>query len=471
MSTTPTSSTTGTAGLNSLGGTLQITGLASGLDTDQIISELMAIKQQPMTALQNQESGIKARDTALQTLQTALQTLESDTQALENPSLFDTTQQVASSNSGVVSATTSDGAGIGGYQVTVTQLANSAQRTFSFASPTTDDTITIDGHAETITAGESLQSFVSQVNADSSSTVYAAAVNGNIVFSNRQTGDTGTNFIQVSDPQGKLVESTTVKGKEGQDAEYTVDGVAGSSSSNTVTDAIAGVTLTLGGITSASGPVTINVSPPGVDTTKVVGAVQQFVSDYNSAITAIQTQLTTAPSSTDPTVGTLYQDPQLTDLLSQMRTAMYSSGSGLPAGMASMLDIGVSTGAATGSATPSQSALAGDLTVDTTALTAALQSNPSGVQKVLISWSKQFSSLVSDESGPGGTIDSRVSSDTSQISNLDNQISVMQSALNDYQSQLVAQYAALEATLSSNSSQASWLAGQIAALPGATTSS
>jgi flagellar capping protein FliD len=42
----------------------------------------------------------------------------------------------------------------------------------------------------------------------------------------------------------------------------------------------------------------------------------------------------------------------------------------------------------------------------------------------------------------------------------------MQSALNDQQQQLVAQYAALEATLSSNSSQASWLTGQINALPG-----
>jgi flagellar hook-associated protein 2 len=465
MSTTSTSaSTSSTAGLSSLGGTLQITGLASGLNTDQIISELMAIKQQPVTLLQNQEKAIQARDSALQSIQTALQTIVNDAQTLENPSLFDTGQGVTSSNATLVSATSSAGAGIGGYQVSVTQLANSAQRTFAYTPPTADDSITIDGHAETVTAGESLSALVSQINGDSSATVYAASVNGNLVLSNRQTGDTGANFIQVSDPGGALAENAS-RAKEGQNAEYSVDGTTGSSMSNTVTDAIPGVTLTLDGVTTTAGPVTIDVSPPAVSTSKVTAAIQQFVSDYNSALSTIQTQLSTAPSSTDPTVGTLYQDPELSNLLSSMRTAMYGSGTGLPSGMASMLDIGVSTGATTGTASVSQSALAGDLTLDTTALTAALQSNPDGVQSVLASWSSSFTSLVDNESGPGGTIDGRISTDSTSISNLDSQITDMQTALTDQQQQLVAQYAQLEATLSSNSSQATWLSSQIAALP------
>ena len=52
---------------------------------------------------------------------------------------------------------------------------------------------------------------------------------------------------------------------------------------------------------------------------------------------------------------------------------------------------------------------------------------------------------------------------------LDDQITTMQSSLNDYQQQLITQFAQLEAALSSNSSQASWLTSQIAALPGVTT--
>ncbi len=462
---TSTSTSTSAAGLNSLGGTLQITGLASGLNTDQIITELLAIKAQPITALQNQEAGVKARDTALTSMQTALQTVFNDAQALEDPSLFHASQQVTSSDSTRVSASSSTGAGVGGYQVSVSQLANSAQRTFTYASPSADDSITIDGHATTIKAGESISDFVNSINNDSSSTVYAAATDsGTVVFSDRSTGDTGTNFIQVSDGGGALTEQTS-KAKQGQNALYSVDGVAGSSSSNTVTGAIAGVSLTLSGVTTSSGPITVDVSPPAPSTANVTTALQTFVTDYNSALSSIQTQITTPPSSTDPTVGTLYQDPELSQLLSSMRSAMYSSGSGLPSGLASLLDLGVSTGATTGSGTPSASALAGTLTLDTSKLTAALQANPTGVQQDLIDWSQPFSSLLSDASGPGGTISTRMTTDGSTISNLNNQIADMQASLAQQQTDLTNQYAALEATLSQNQSESAFLTSQIASLP------
>ena len=61
---------------------LQITGLASGLDTNAIISELMAIDRQPVTDLTNQRVRIKARRPQLQSIQTALQTLATNAQAL-----------------------------------------------------------------------------------------------------------------------------------------------------------------------------------------------------------------------------------------------------------------------------------------------------------------------------------------------------------------------------------------------------
>ena len=362
MSTSSVSSSTSSstaAGLTSLGGStpLQITGLASGLDTDQIITELLAIDQQPITALQNQETGLTATNTQLTSIQTALQTVANDAGALLDPTLFDTTQNVTSSDSTRVSATSSSGAGVGGYQVSVTQLANSAQRTFSYSAPASDDTITIDGNPETITAGESIQDFVNSVNADQNATVYAAATNsGTVVFSNRATGDTGSNYIQVSDPGGALTEQTA-KAREGQDAEYSVDGVTGTSSSNTVTDAIAGVTLTLSGVTTTSGPVTVNVSAPTASASKIQTALQTFITDYNSAISTIQTQLAQATSTTDPTQGTLFGDSELSGLLSSMREAMYSDVDGLAQGMSNMLDIGVSTGATTGSGTPSASAL------------------------------------------------------------------------------------------------------------------
>ncbi len=466
-SSVSSSSSSTTTGLSSLSGsnTLQITGLASGLDTDKIITQLMSIQQQPITALQSKESGLTANKTQLTSIQTALQTVAADAMALLDPTLFKTTQAVSSSDATRVSATSSSGAGVGGYQVSVSQLANSAQRTFTYASPASDTAITIDGHAATIKAGESISDFVSSINADKNATVYAAATDsGTVVFSDRATGNTGSSYIQVAGAGGALTEQTA-KARAGQDAMYSVDGVSGTSSSNTVTGAIAGVSLTLAGVTTTSGPVTVNVAAPAPSSTNVQNAVQHFVTDYNSAISAIQTQLAQQPSSSDPTQGTLYGDSELKDLLAQMRTAMYGSVAGTSAGMTSMLDLGVSTGATTGSAAPSSASLSGTLTLNATTLTNALTANPTGAQTVLEGWANSFATVVKAASDPGGTISQRVSGDTQQLSDLSQRISDMQSALADKQTALTNEFAALEAALSSNQSQSSWLTSQINALP------
>ena len=464
VSSSSSSSSTGLQ-LSSLSGSnsLQITGLASGLDTNQIISEEMSIYQQPVTNLQNQQTGLTTMNKQLTSIQSELKTLSADALAVGDPTLFMTQQSVTSSDPTRVTATSATGAGVGGYQVSVSQLANSAQATYGFTSPTSDDNISINGSAYTIKAGESVQDFVDSVNGDQNGSVYAAATNsGTVVFSSRQTG--ASSSVSVTDSGGSLALQSS---KAGQDALFSIDGTSGSSSSNSVTNAIGGVTLTLTGVTTTSGPITVNVGAPAPNSTNISNALSTFVTQYNKVISDIQTQLSQAPSSTDPTQGTLYGDPELQDLLTSMRSMMYSSGSGLPAGAATMDDIGVSTGATTGSGAESASALSGNLTLDPTVLSNMLQSNASGVQAIMKSWSSSFVNLADNAADPGGTIASRITGDTSQIDTLGNQITSMQSALADKQNFLVQEFAQLEAALSSNQSQSSWLTSQIASLPGA----
>src|ERR1700736_6300900 len=119
MSTSSVSSSTGSTSttgfqLSSLAGSasLQITGLASGLNTNQIISEEMAIYQRPVTNLQNQQSGLKALNTQLSSIQSELQTLSANALALGAPTLFKTTQSVTSSDPTRVSASSGNGAGV-----------------------------------------------------------------------------------------------------------------------------------------------------------------------------------------------------------------------------------------------------------------------------------------------------------------------------------------------------------------------
>jgi flagellar hook-associated protein 2 len=450
---------------------MQITGLASGLNTNQIIQEEMSLYSQPVTNLQNQQHGLTAQNTALSSIQSELQALVNDSMSLSDPSLFQPSQTVTSSDPTKVTATTSTGAAIGGYQVSVTALANSAQRTFTYASPATASAITIDGTSVTIPAGQSISDFVNSINNNSGLDVYAAATNSNtVVFSDRQTGyQSGTSYIQVT-PQGtgSPLNEQPLLAYAGQDASYSIGtGTTQNSHSNTVTGAIAGVTLNLTGVTTTSGPVTVNVAPPAPSSSNIQSAVNAFVTQYNKVIGDIQTQLSTTPSRSDPTVGTLYNDPELQGLLSSMRSAMFTTQDpSSSSSIKSMLDIGVSTGATTGSGAVSQSALSGALKLDGTTLTNALTSDPLGLQQMMVAFGATFSTMVGSVADPGGTIDSRIQGDNAQISQLGNQIASMQAALADKQNALVQQFAQLEAALSSNQSQSSWLTNQIAALPG-----
>jgi flagellar hook-associated protein 2 len=472
MSTSGVSSSTSSSATNqgfqlvSLGNgsQLQVTGLASGINTDQIVQGLMSIYEQPVTHLTNQQTALKAKDAQLTSIQKALQQVAADAQTLGDPSLFADTQTVTSTNTTLVGATaTSSGVGavVGGYEVAVNQLATAAQSTYSFTSPGSADAITIDGQQVSVSAGETIQSFVNSINNNSNLDVYATATNSStVVLSSRTTGSSGS--ITVGDPGGTLAFESS---QAGQDAKYSINGgPTQTSGSNTVASAIPGVTLSLNGLTT-TGPVTVNVGAPGPSSQNIASTLNQFISDYNSAVSMIQTQLAQQPSSSDQTQGTLFGDLDLTELLRNMRTAMDSTLSGLANGMNNMLDIGVNTGAASGTATPSQSSIDGALTLSTSTLLSALATNASGTQHVLLSWSIQFTNLVNNEAAAGGALDARIQSDSTRLSNLGSQIANMESALADKQNSLTQEFAQMEAALSQNQSTSSWLTSTIAQLP------
>ncbi len=449
------------------GSPLSISGLASGLDTSAIISALMTAERAPVTRLTASQEKVQGEQQQLQSVQSSLQQLALSASEFSLPSLFETSQGVTSSEPLRVSAASTTGAGIGGHEVEVTQLANSAQRTFTFKSPAAEDTLTIDGHSFTVKAGESAKELAGAINSNSSATVYAAALEGGtLVLSNRATGNTGAEFIKVSDPGGALTEQAGTA-KEGKNAEYKVDGVAGSSASNIVSGAIPGVTLTLNGLTT-TGPVTIDVQPPGASVSVVESQVQAFIKLYNSTVEAIQKQLTTKPlprpkSLAEHAAGSLFGDFELQSVLANMRQSMYQSIAGLPSEMSSPIDVGIGTGAGSGSGT-SQSAIEGQLSLNATKLKEAIQTNPAGVEQMLQKWSQGLQSTLNSIAGPGGTLETRVNGDTSQITELKSQIQAMNELLVVREKSLQTTYAQLEGVLSKNSSQASWLTSQTESL-------
>jgi flagellar hook-associated protein 2 len=454
------------------GAVMKIQGLGSGLKTEEIISELMSIERRPLTRLQQEQTVNQAQQSALQGLQTDLLSLALSAGELKSPALFTQSQAVSSSEPSRVSATNSgSGSAIGGYEVEVTQLASAAQRTFTFKSPTAAQSLSIDGHEVKLTAGESIGEFADSINSNSEASVYAAAVNGEtVVLSDRGTGNTGSGFIEVSDPGGTLTEKAGLA-KEGRNAEYSINGVGSSSASNTLTESIPGVTLTLNALTPA-GPVTVNVAPPAAEVGKIKEQVQTFVKQYNKTLEAIEKEESTKPAiglqaEAENTAGRLFGDSELSGLLATMREAIYTPVSGLPAQMSSLADIGVSTGAASGSSPYSQAAVEGKLVIDEATLEEAIKTNPEGMEKMLKQWGGSFESTINTFAEPGvGTLASRIGGDESESTYITQQITTLTESLAVRQQALEARYVALETAMSKISSQGSWLASQLASLPG-----
>ncbi len=448
---------------------ISFSGLGSGLNTSEIITALLDVERNPINRLTNQQTTLEGQSSELDTLKSSLTQLSFDAQELGSPVLFNTSQTVSSSEPTRVAATSSAGAAVGGYEVEVSQLANSGQRTFTFKSPAAADTLTIDGQEIEVAAGATIQDLTAKINADSSATVYAAAVGEEtVVLSTRETGATGGEYIKVSDPGGMLTEQAELA-KEGRDAEYKIEGVAATSKSNRLTAAIPGVTLELKALTTTTGPVTIEVQPPAPNTSAIVSQVQAFVTLYNSTAAALTTQLNTKPpeapsTKTELQTGTLFSDFELRSLLNAMRQSIYEPGKGLPAEMASLANIGISTGTPTGKGTPAQSAVEGQLTLNTAQLESAIGSNPAGVEKMLQSFSKSFNALVNADAGPGGTLEMRATVDNEQVSELGARITMMNEMLAVRQKTLQAEFAAMEKVVQANRSQSTWLSAQLTSL-------
>lgn len=186
--------------------------------------------------------------------------------------------------------------------------------------------------------------------------------------------ETGGQTISLRDNTGNLLAAVGLLSASqtlGQNALFTIDTVNGgqtlSSSSNTITNYIPGVTLTLNDV--ATDPVTVRVSQ---DTAATVEAVQAFVDAYNEVMDLIAQYTDYDPET--KTSGGLTGDSTLLGVERQLKTLVASRGVGLSGRYRTFADVGISTGAI-GSAVGTTDAL----TLDQDKLKAALEENPNAV--------------------------------------------------------------------------------------------
>jgi flagellar hook-associated protein 2 len=465
--------------------TINFGGLASGLDTNSIVDQLMAIERQPQNRLKLKQSQIDARKSALQDVESRLKNLRLAAQDLKSATLWLDTQSVDVNDSTKVAAVRTGGAGTGAYQVTVSQLASASQHWYSYgAAPASDDTFTFTNAAGpytvTVTAGSDITAAANTINADANAPVYASVVTTSggaqyLAFSSKKTGSTSD--FTVSDSGGVLTEDAS-KAVTGVNAQGFVGAQSFDEPTNVIADAIPGVQLTLKGQTGAT-PVTVTVGSPAPDQGAISAKVKAYVDQYNSTVDFIRSKLSEKPvanpqTASDYSKGVLYGDTSLTALLGSLRIAMtdqYGEADGNPTTMDQMSELGVSTGGAVGSGTLNQDAISGKLVFDATKFASAMSSDPLSVRRMLggnSSVTDSFAAAVDNLLAPvvqaNGTLDQTISSQDSQRRLISDQIAQMDEILAKKQDMLKQQFAAMEAALQSSQSQGQWLSGQLGAL-------
>ncbi len=146
------------------------------------------------------------------------------------------------------------------------------------------------------------------------------------------TSSTGEeNTFTLSDPSGNLSFSDT---QTAQDATFSIDGIAYKRSSNTVTDALQGVSISMRSVASTS----IQLSR---DTTSTADKVQSLVTAYNDTQSLLK-EMSDPKSTLETYGGTLLNDSLLKAVKTTLRTMFMDNSNSASGGIRGLRDIGVS---------------------------------------------------------------------------------------------------------------------------------
>lgn len=428
---------------------LALGGLASGMDTDAIITQLMAVEGQSKTRLQLADTRASARQTGLRDLASKLGALRDAANALKSAGTWTDVQRLASSDPARIGVRATGGAAPGARVIEVTALAVTAQHAFTYTSSASPQTITIGDFSLAVDPDSTISTVAAAINDRDDAPVSAVVAGGKLVLTSRTGGQDG-DFTVDANP---LLAEDPVYARAGSDAAYLLDGVPKTSTSNVITDAILGVELTLKATTS--GPVSLTVSDPAPDQDAIKAKVTAFVSAYNSAVEFIRGKLAeekvkNPTTTTEATKGLFRGDTMLTSVLSSMRL-----------GIGDLSQYGISTGAASGSATFSADAVAGKLKIDDAKLTAAL-ADPDAMRAVFDGLGQRVSDVVTPVAGAGVT--SALDSVASERKRIADAIARTDVRLADREKRLRAQFAAMESALAASQAAQAQMAAQLAGL-------
>jgi flagellar hook-associated protein 2 len=271
---------------------------------------------------QGQESTFATQNGVIEGINNDLTNLQTAVAALADPTGALAARAATSSDSGVLTATASGSAIPGSHQIIVSNLATTgtlytesiaagANTSFLSSGQTTGDVqLQVGGASGTIRdiaiiqgSNDTLTTLASYINTQSTAnnwgvtaSVVSDATGSRLALQSQNSGSTGA--LAVTNPTTTNTSLTFNAPVGGTNAALTIDGVPFSSTTNTVTGAIQGVTLNLASQSqSPLDPVQLTV---GADVGQITSAVNNFVSAYNTVISAINSQYVVDPTGSIP---------------------------------------------------------------------------------------------------------------------------------------------------------------------------
>lgn len=441
---------------------ISLTGLSSGLDTGSMVTQLMNIERQGRTKLEFRQANMQARTDALADVTSKLNALKFKASDLKLGSLWAPTQTAEASDPTKIGVVRTGGAGAGATSLEVLALASSSQRTFSFTSPAAAETWTFGSASVDIAAGATIDEAILAINGVPDTGVIAVNAGGRLVVSSTTTGAAST-FAWTG---GALSQDSQ---KLGVDAQYKIDGGAiQTSATNVLSGAVPGIEVTLKGITSS--PVSVMVSAPTVDKSKVIEKLKGFVEAYNTVVDTVR-GLTSDKKLTSPTTtaearrGSLYGDNGLNSMLDRMRNGIASAVDGLGVDADQLAELGITTGAV--SSVTSKESLAGKLSFDETKFNAKFAADPVGVRKLLggvdgvDGISQRFAALIEPMTQTTGVIASRRTEADSELRRIKSSIERFDDRLIVKEERYRAQFAQMEKLLNRQQSIGADLANRL----------
>lgn len=420
-------------------------GLASGLDSNGIIDQLVALEKRPLALMTARQDALRTQVSLLGDMASRLSALRSAAKSLGQRGALKLTVAAATSS---FSATPTGGGTAGRYSVQVQALAQAAKaRSAGFTAGETVQggslvlTVMGQSHNVALTDGMALSDVAAAINqsgAPVSAVVLSDGTKDYLSVTNRDTGHPlgGT-------PGDALSIAETSTGGTGKplglaitqlaaNALVEVDGLPMTRTSNELGDVVPGLKLTL---KSAGATEDVVVSYDGDATQK---ALQSFVDAYNGVLSQVQRQLNVSPG-TDR-AKTLAGDSVVRSLQAALQKVVSTTVPGLGA-VRALADLGVQTNRD------------GTLGIDAAKLSAAIQREPSSVDAVFTTTTTGLgdvvAALVEQYTNPSqGLLTARKDGLNQSIRRMDATLEQMNVRLEHYKANLIAQFSAMEQVVS-----------------------